>query len=144
MFATFILVLFYRYDRVTASLWIRYPVILLGEGLLLASVCLQIILWQRNTNTSSSGIIPRWRYLVIDLHQSISGLGSPTTATISFVCPGSGVLGLTEALGQAPSITLGSCLPGGVPGAETSVPLMGEVLGVIAGVSSSSRMEGLK
>jgi hypothetical protein len=32
MFATFILVLFYRYDRVTASLWIRYPGILLGEG----------------------------------------------------------------------------------------------------------------
>jgi hypothetical protein len=31
MFATFILVLFYRYDRVTASLWIRYPGILLGE-----------------------------------------------------------------------------------------------------------------
>jgi hypothetical protein len=25
MFATFILVLFYRYDRVIASLWIRYP-----------------------------------------------------------------------------------------------------------------------
>jgi hypothetical protein len=32
MFATFILVLLYRYDRVTASLWIRYPEILLGEG----------------------------------------------------------------------------------------------------------------
>jgi hypothetical protein len=32
MFATFVLVLFYRYDRVTASLWIRYPEILLGEG----------------------------------------------------------------------------------------------------------------
>jgi hypothetical protein len=32
MFATFILVLFYRYDRVTSSLWIRYPGILLGEG----------------------------------------------------------------------------------------------------------------
>jgi hypothetical protein len=46
----FILVLFYRYDRVIASLWIRYPVILLGEGLQLASVCLQIILWLRNAN----------------------------------------------------------------------------------------------
>jgi hypothetical protein len=32
MFATFILLLFYRYDRVTASLWIRYLGILLGEG----------------------------------------------------------------------------------------------------------------
>jgi hypothetical protein len=32
MFATFIIVLFYRYDRVTASLWIRYLEILLGEG----------------------------------------------------------------------------------------------------------------
>jgi hypothetical protein len=32
MFATFILPLFYRYDRVSASLWIRYPEILLGEG----------------------------------------------------------------------------------------------------------------
>jgi hypothetical protein len=32
MFAIFILVRFYRYDRVTASLWIRYPGILLGEG----------------------------------------------------------------------------------------------------------------
>jgi hypothetical protein len=32
MFATFILVLFYRYDRVTTLLWIRYPRILLGEG----------------------------------------------------------------------------------------------------------------
>jgi hypothetical protein len=32
MFATFILVLFYRYDRVTTSLWIRSPRILLGEG----------------------------------------------------------------------------------------------------------------
>jgi hypothetical protein len=31
MFATFLLVLFYRYDTVTASLWIRYPGILLGE-----------------------------------------------------------------------------------------------------------------
>jgi hypothetical protein len=28
----FILVLFYRYDRVTSSLWIRYTRILLGEG----------------------------------------------------------------------------------------------------------------
>jgi hypothetical protein len=51
MFATFILVLFYRYDRVTASLWIRYPGILLGGGLQLASVPLQIILWLRNVNT---------------------------------------------------------------------------------------------
>jgi hypothetical protein len=50
MLATFILVLFYRYDRVTASLWIRYPGILLGEGLQLASVRLQIILWLRNAN----------------------------------------------------------------------------------------------
>jgi hypothetical protein len=32
MFATFILVLFYRYDRVTASLWIQYPGLFLGEG----------------------------------------------------------------------------------------------------------------
>jgi hypothetical protein len=32
MFATFIFVLFYRYDGVTAFLWIRYPGILLGEG----------------------------------------------------------------------------------------------------------------
>jgi hypothetical protein len=32
MFTTFIIVLLYRYDRVTASLWIRYPGILLGEG----------------------------------------------------------------------------------------------------------------
>jgi hypothetical protein len=32
IFATFILVLLYRYDGVTTSLWIRYPVILLGEG----------------------------------------------------------------------------------------------------------------
>jgi hypothetical protein len=32
MFATFILILFYRYDSVIASTWIRYPVILMGEG----------------------------------------------------------------------------------------------------------------
>jgi hypothetical protein len=32
MFAMFILVLFYKYDRVSTSLWIRYPGILLGEG----------------------------------------------------------------------------------------------------------------
>jgi hypothetical protein len=32
MFGMFILILFYRYDRVTALLWIRYPGILLGEG----------------------------------------------------------------------------------------------------------------
>jgi hypothetical protein len=50
MFATFILVLSYRYDRVTASLWIRYPGILLGEGIQLTSVRLQIILWLRNAN----------------------------------------------------------------------------------------------
>jgi hypothetical protein len=46
----FIHVLFYRYDRVTASIWIRYPEILLGEGLQLASIRLQIILWLRNAN----------------------------------------------------------------------------------------------
>jgi hypothetical protein len=45
MFATFILVQFYRYDRVTVSLWIRYPVILLGEGLQLAYVCLPTNDW---------------------------------------------------------------------------------------------------
>jgi hypothetical protein len=28
----FILVLFYRYDGLTASMWIQYPGILLGEG----------------------------------------------------------------------------------------------------------------
>jgi hypothetical protein len=50
MFATFILILFYRYDRVTAFLWIRYPAILLGEGLQFAYVRLQIILWLRNAN----------------------------------------------------------------------------------------------
>jgi hypothetical protein len=50
MFAMFILVLFYRYARVTTSLWIRYPEILLGEGLQLAVVRLQIILWLRNVN----------------------------------------------------------------------------------------------
>jgi hypothetical protein len=55
MFATFILVLFYRYDRVTAFLWIPYPGILLGEGRQLASVCLQIFLWLRNTNTDVTG-----------------------------------------------------------------------------------------
>jgi hypothetical protein len=38
------------YDRVTASLWIRYPRILLGEELQLTSVRLQIILWLRNAN----------------------------------------------------------------------------------------------
>jgi hypothetical protein len=54
MFATFILILFYRYDRLTASLWIRYPRILLGEGLQLASVRLQIILWLWNTYSSAS------------------------------------------------------------------------------------------
>jgi hypothetical protein len=50
MFDMFILVLFYRYDRVTASLWIWYTGILLGEGLQLAFVRLQIILWLRNAN----------------------------------------------------------------------------------------------
>jgi hypothetical protein len=58
MFATFILVLFYRYDRVTTSLWIRYPRILLGDGLQLAYVCLQIILWLRNANTSHLRVLP--------------------------------------------------------------------------------------
>jgi hypothetical protein len=53
MFATFILVLYYRYDRVIASLWIRYPRILLGEELQLASVRLQIILCLRNANTNA-------------------------------------------------------------------------------------------
>jgi hypothetical protein len=32
MFAIFILILFYRYDRIIVSLWIRYPGILLGKG----------------------------------------------------------------------------------------------------------------
>jgi hypothetical protein len=50
MFVVFILILFYRYDRVTTSLWIWYPGILLGEGLQLASVRLYIILWLRNMN----------------------------------------------------------------------------------------------
>jgi hypothetical protein len=50
MFATFILVLFHRYDRVTGSLWIRYTRILLGEELQLGSVCLHIILWLRTAN----------------------------------------------------------------------------------------------
>jgi hypothetical protein len=44
----FILILLYRYDRVTASLWIGYSEILLGEGLQLAFVHLQIIMWLRN------------------------------------------------------------------------------------------------
>jgi hypothetical protein len=52
MLATVILVLLYRYDRVTASLWIRYPEILLGEGVQLASLHLQIILWLRNANSN--------------------------------------------------------------------------------------------
>jgi hypothetical protein len=47
----FILVLFYIYDRVIVSLWIHYPGILLGEGLQLTSIRLQIILWLRNANT---------------------------------------------------------------------------------------------
>jgi hypothetical protein len=47
----FILVLFYRYDRVNVSLWIQYPGILLGEGQQLTSIHLQIILWLRNANT---------------------------------------------------------------------------------------------
>jgi hypothetical protein len=50
VFDTFILVLFYRYDRVTASLWSRYLGILLGEGLQLAYARMQIILWLRNAN----------------------------------------------------------------------------------------------
>jgi hypothetical protein len=50
MFATFILVLFDRYDRVTPSPWIQYLEILLDEGLQLAFVHLQIILWLRNAN----------------------------------------------------------------------------------------------
>jgi hypothetical protein len=54
MFATFILIQFYRYDRVTASVWIQYPKILLGEWLQLASVRLQIILWLRNANNDAA------------------------------------------------------------------------------------------
>jgi hypothetical protein len=65
-------------------------------------------------------------------------------ATISSVCPRSNVLGPIEASGQAPSVTVGSCLLGGVPGAKTGAPSLGEVPGAIARVSSSSWMEGLK
>jgi hypothetical protein len=54
MFDMFILVLFYRDDKVTASLWIRYLGILLGEGLQLPYVRLWIILWLRNANTCLS------------------------------------------------------------------------------------------
>jgi hypothetical protein len=57
MFAMLILVLFYRYDRVIASLWIRYPGILLGEGLQLAPVCLQIILGLRNINKLFGAVV---------------------------------------------------------------------------------------
>jgi hypothetical protein len=115
--------------RYNSRSWIRYPLALRVRRWVLAS---------------SSGIIPSWRYLVIDVRQFISRPGRPTVATISSFCLGSGVLGLVEAPGQAPSITAGSCLPGGVPGAETGVPSLGEVPGAIARVSSSSRMEGLK
>jgi hypothetical protein len=58
MFATFIIILFYTYDRFTASLWIRYPEILLGKGLQLASVRLQIILWLKYVNTPLCGLTP--------------------------------------------------------------------------------------
>jgi hypothetical protein len=51
MFATFIPVLFYIYDRITTSLWIRYPAILLGEGYNWHMYALQIIMWLRNNNT---------------------------------------------------------------------------------------------
>jgi hypothetical protein len=75
MFATLIFVVFYRYDRVTASLWLRYPGILLGEGLQLASVCLQIILWLRNANREPSGIseIPLILLLFHLFHKSEAG-----------------------------------------------------------------------
>jgi hypothetical protein len=53
MFAMFILVLFYRYDRVIASLWIQYPGTLMGEGQQLVFVGLQIIPWPRNVNNCS-------------------------------------------------------------------------------------------
>jgi hypothetical protein len=99
---------------------------------------------RHRVQTSSLGIIPSWRYSVIDRCQSISGMCSPTAATISSVCPGSGVLGLAKAQGQAPSVTVGSRLPCGVLITETSVPSLGEVPGRIVGASSSSRMEGLK
>jgi hypothetical protein len=58
MFDTFILILFYTYGRVMTSLWIRYPGILLGEGLQLASVHLQIIRWLRNANSRALGEAP--------------------------------------------------------------------------------------
>jgi hypothetical protein len=74
-----ILVLFYRYDRFTTSLWIRYPGILLGEGLQLASVRLQIILWLRNTNKlfwqrcrGSQLILSIYRVNMIQLVSTIS------------------------------------------------------------------------
>jgi hypothetical protein len=66
MFTTFILVLFYRYDRVTTSLWIRYHGILLGEGLQLASVRLQIILWLRNANTYISIGSNKYDLVIVD------------------------------------------------------------------------------
>jgi hypothetical protein len=56
VFATFILILFYKYDRVTASVWIRYPGIL-GEGLQLVYVRLQIILWLRNANNEQGHVV---------------------------------------------------------------------------------------
>jgi hypothetical protein len=99
---------------------------------------------RRGFPTSSSGIIASWRYSVIGLRQSVSWLSCPIVATICSICPRLGILGPAEASGEALSITVGSYLPGGVPCAETSAPSSRKVLGAIAGVSSLSRMEGLK
>jgi hypothetical protein len=76
--------------------------------------------------------------------QSVTGLGGPTTATNSFVCPGPGVICSAEALEQSPNVGMGlSSLGGGGARTETSLPSLWEALSVSVGVSSSSRIEGL-
>jgi hypothetical protein len=116
-----------RYNSLS---WIRYP-------LALRARCRVLV--------SSSGITPSYRYSAIGFCQSTSGLGSPITATNSFACPGSGMVGSVGAPGLAPDIGDGTPYTDGGFGTEIDPPSSGEPPppGAHAGISSSSLIECL-
>jgi hypothetical protein len=92
---------------------------------------------------SSSGMVPRWRYLEIGLHQSVVGLGSLIIAATSPSGPGLSLISPTEGPGSAFDIGTGTSSPGAAPGTGIESSSSEEVSGVGSEISSSSQMEGL-
>jgi hypothetical protein len=93
--------------------------------------------------TSSSGMVPSWRYLEIGLRQFVAGLGGSIIAATSPSGPGIGLISPTEGHGSAFDVGTGSSSPDGAPGTDIKSSASGEVPGIGFTISSSSRMEGL-